>query len=89
MLQNIKNAPNYRWYILATVSIGTFMATLDSSIVNVALPTISGQLHSDLSTLQWVVTSYLLTISSLLPIFGRTADIFGRKKVYSIGFLGF
>ncbi|HJV17949.1 MAG TPA: MFS transporter [Bacillales bacterium] len=89
MLQNIKNAPNYRWYILATVSIGTFMATLDSSIVNVALPTISGQLHSDLSTLQWVVTSYLLTISSLLPIFGRTADIFGRKKVYSIGFLIF
>jgi EmrB/QacA subfamily drug resistance transporter len=89
MLQNIKNAPNYRWFVLATVSVGTFMATLDSSIVNVALPTISGQLHSDLSTLQWVVTSYLLTITSLLPVFGRTADIFGRKKVYSLGFLIF
>jgi EmrB/QacA subfamily drug resistance transporter len=89
MLQNIKNTPNYRWFVLATVSVGTFMATLDSSIVNVALPTISGQLHSDLSTLQWVVTSYLLTISSLLPVFGRTADIFGRKKVYSLGFLIF
>jgi EmrB/QacA subfamily drug resistance transporter len=89
MLQNIKNAPNYRWFVLATVSVGTFMATLDSSIVNVALPTISGQMHSDLSTIQWVVTSYLLTISSLLPVFGRTADIFGRKKVYSLGFLIF
>ncbi|WML42956.1 MFS transporter [Neobacillus sp. PS3-40] len=89
MFENIKNAPNYRWYVLATVSVGTFMATLDSSIVNVALPTISGQLHSEISTLQWVVTAYLLTISSLLPIFGRTADIFGRKKVYSLGFLIF
>lgn len=89
MLENIKNSPKYRWYVLATVSIGTFMATLDSSIVNVALPTISGQLQSDLSTLQWVVTSYLLTISSLLPIFGRTADLIGRKKVYSLGFLIF
>jgi EmrB/QacA subfamily drug resistance transporter len=89
MFENIKNAPNYRWYVLATVSVGTFMATLDSSIVNVALPTISGQLHSEISTLQWVVTAYLLTISSLLPIFGRTADIFGRKKIYSLGFLIF
>lgn len=89
MFDNVKNSPNYRWYVLATVSIGTFMATLDSSIVNVALPTISGQFHSDLSTLQWVVTAYLLTISSLLPVFGRTADLFGRKKVYSLGFLIF
>ncbi|MFB6468285.1 MFS transporter [Cytobacillus sp. Hz8] len=89
MFNNIKNAPNYRWYVLATVSVGTFMATLDSSIVNVALPTISGDLHTKLSTIQWVVTSYLLTISSLLPVFGRTADMLGRKRVYSIGFLIF
>ena len=42
MFENIKNSPNYRWYVLATVAIGTFMATLDGSIVNVALPTLSG-----------------------------------------------
>jgi EmrB/QacA subfamily drug resistance transporter len=89
MLENIKKSPDYRWYVLATVSIGTFMSTLDSSIVNVALPTISGQLHSDLSTLQWAVTAYLLTISSLLPVFGRTADLLGRRKVYSLGFIIF
>lgn len=65
------------------------MSTLDSSIVNVALPTISGQLHSDLSVLQWVITAYLLTISSLLPVFGRVADLIGRKKVYSFGFIIF
>ena len=89
MSDNIKNAANYRWYVLATVSIGTFMATLDSSIVNVALPTISVDFHSDLSTVQWVVTSYLLTITSLLLVFGRLADLLGRKKVYSLGFLIF
>ena len=89
MFENIKNSPNYRWYVLATVAIGTFMATLDSSIVNVALPTISSQLNSDLSTLQWVVTAYLLTITSLLPVFGRLADLFGRKKVFGLGFLVF
>jgi EmrB/QacA subfamily drug resistance transporter len=89
MLEHLKNKSNYRWFVLATVSVGTFMSTLDSSIVNVALPTISGNLHSKLSTLQWVVTSYLLTISSLLPVFGRTADLLGRKKIYSLGFLIF
>ncbi|EGW38033.1 MFS transporter [Desulfosporosinus sp. OT] len=85
----VKTSPRYRWYILATVSIGTFMATLDSSIVNVALPTISIKLQADLSILQWVVTAYLLTISSLLPVFGRIADLVGRKRVFSIGFLIF
>jgi drug resistance transporter, EmrB/QacA subfamily len=89
VLEKIKDLPNYRWYVLMAVAIGTFMATLDSSIVNVALPTISHQLHSDLSTLEWVVTAYLLTISSLLPVFGRLADLLGRKKVYSLGFLIF
>jgi len=85
----VKASPRYRWFILATVSVGTFMSTLDSSIVNVALPTISGKLHTDLSTLQWVVTAYLLTISSLLPVFGRIADLLGRKRIFSLGFIVF
>lgn len=89
IILSLKSSPRYRWYILATVSVGTFMATLDSSIVNVALPTISGQLQADLSTLQWVVTAYLLTISSLLPVFGRIADLLGRRRVFSFGFLVF
>ena len=89
IITRLKRSPRYRWFILATVSVGTFMSTLDSSIVNVALPTISGKLQADLSTLQWVVTAYLLTISSLLPVFGRLADLLGRKRVFSLGFLVF
>lgn len=85
----LKSSPRYRWLILITVSIGTFMASLDSSIVNVALPTISGKLQANLSTSQWVVTAYLLTISSLLPVFGRIADLLGRRRIYSLGFLVF
>jgi EmrB/QacA subfamily drug resistance transporter len=89
MFENIKNSPDYRWYVLATVSVGTFMSTLDSSIVNVALPTISGQFHAELSVLQWTVTAYLLAITSLLPVFGRLADMLGRKKIFGLGFVIF
>lgn len=89
IVTGLKISPRYKWYILSTVSIGTFMSTLDSSILNIALPTISIKLNSNLSTLQWVVTAYLLTISSLLPVFGRVADLLGRKRIFSIGFLVF
>lgn len=69
-----------------TVALGTFMATLDSSIVNISLPTILTHFRSDLATIQWVVLAYLLTVTSLLLTFGRLADIWGRKKVYTLGF---
>lgn len=79
----------YKWLVLINVSIGTFMATMDSSSVSVALPTIAGSFHIPLTTVQWVVTAYLLTISSLLLAFGRFADLIGKSRVFSTGFLGF
>lgn len=88
-LEAIRNSQRYRWYILAILSIGTFMGNLDSSIINVALPTMSQNLNADLSILQWVATAYLLTIASLLPNSGRIADMLGRKRVYSMGYLFF
>lgn len=86
---NLREKPYYKYLVLAIVSVGTFMATLDGSIVNVAMPVIAKEFHVGLGTLQWVVTSYLLTISSLLMAFGRLADILGKNKVYAVGFLGF
>ena len=50
-------------WVLATVACGTFMATLDSSIVNIALPTLTKVLHSDLRSIKWVIVVYLLTIT--------------------------
>jgi len=78
-----------KWWILANVSVGTFMATLDGSIANVGLPTISVALHVPLHTVQWVITVYLLTICAILPIVGKLADLFGRGRLYNIGFLIF
>lgn len=78
-----------RWWVLANVSVGTFMAVLDGSIANVALPSISASLHVPLHLVQWVVTAYLLTISALLPIVGKVSDLFGKTRIYNIGFLLF
>ncbi|WP_410771732.1 MFS transporter [Fontibacillus sp. BL9] len=77
------------WVILANVSLGTFMSTLDGSIANVALPTIAGELSAPIHIVQWVLTAYLLTICATLPIMGKISDMFGRSKIYNYGFLIF
>jgi EmrB/QacA subfamily drug resistance transporter len=68
---------------------GIFLATIDGSIVNVALPTLSTALGADFATVQWVVLSYLLTITTLLAVVGRLADMYGRKRLYNSGFVVF
>ncbi len=75
-----------KWKVFFLVGISIFMSTLDSSIVNVALPFMMQDLKSDMQTIQWVVLSYLLTVSALLLSFGRLSDIKGRKLVYIMGF---
>lgn len=74
-----------RWTILLTVVSLTFMATLDSSIVNVALPVMSAKLSVSMASIGWVVTSYLIVISSTILIFGRLGDIIGKTRVFSYG----
>lgn len=78
-----------KWWVLATVACGTFMATLDSSIVNIALPTLTKALHTDLRSVKWVIVIYLLTITCTLLPFGRLSDLYGRKPVFKYGFLIF
>ena len=81
-----KNSPKAQnWLIFLMVAIGIFMATLDGSIVNMALPSIMADFAVPLATIQWVVMIYLLTVSSLLLSFGRLSDIRGRRMVYSLG----
>lgn len=88
MSQAVANAAR-RWLIFAVTAVGTFMATLDSSIVNVAMPSLAATMSASLELVQWVVTAYLLTITSLLLAFGRLGDMLGRRPVYSMGFLVF
>jgi len=78
-----------KWLILLAVGIGTFMSALDTSVVNTVLPVIRAEFNSDISTIQWVVSVYLLVVSSLLLAFGRFGDLRGHKKVYLLGFIVF
>ena len=74
--------------MLATLAFGTFMATLDSSIVNIALPTIRRELNAG-DSVEWVVLSYLLTTTSTLLIMGKLSDWLGRRAMYITGFVIF
>ncbi|PIU27362.1 MFS transporter [Candidatus Aquicultor secundus] len=80
---------NYHWYVLATVFVGTFMGPLDSSIVNIAIPSLTKYFSVGITTVEWVVMAYLLTTSSLLLSTGRLGDMVGHKRIYIIGFLTF
>ena len=65
------------------------MASLDRNIVIIALPTISFELHTSLLTLVWIAIGYWVVTASVLLTFGRLADMFGRVKLYNIGFVIF
>lgn len=75
-----------KWWVLLAVGVGSAMASLDSSIVNTVLPILSQAFATDVATIEWVVTTYLLVVSSLLLTFGRLGDLRGHKAVYVSGF---
>lgn len=88
-LERFTSRQNYVWLVVATVCIGAFMAALDASIVNVALPDLTVYFHSSASLVSWVLIAYLLTLTTLLTLFGRLADMLGRRPLYTFGFIVF
>ncbi|MFD1418743.1 MFS transporter [Companilactobacillus keshanensis] len=74
-----------RWMILISVGIFTLMATLDGSIVNIALPVISKDLNIPMNMAEWIVSIYLVTICIFLLLFGKLADSIGKIKVFKTG----
>jgi len=78
-----------RWLILIVVAIAQLMVVLDSTIVNIALPSAQRALGFPNSDRQWVVTSYALAFGSLLLVGGRLGDMFSRKRVFITGLIGF
>jgi len=78
-----------RWWILAVLGVAQLMVILDTTIVNIALPTAQHALHFSNADRQWIVTAYSLAFGSLLLLGGRIGDIIGRKRALLIGLIGF
>jgi len=89
MQDKISKVNEKRWIILLTTVLLTFMTTLDSSIVNVALPVMSEKLSVSMAATGWVVTSYLIVIVGTILIFGRLGDTIGKSKIFKIGIVIF
>jgi EmrB/QacA subfamily drug resistance transporter len=72
----------YVWRVAIVVVLGSIMSILDTTIVNVALQTLHERLHSSLSDIQWVITGYLLSLATVIPLTGWASRRFGAKRVY-------
>lgn len=81
-------SPTGKWILLTTV-LGSSMAMLDSTVVNVALPSIGRDLDASLAALQWTVNGYMLSLAGLILLGGSLGDRFGRRKVFVIGVVWF
>lgn len=79
----------YRWQVLTVTTVGIFMSSLDASVVVVGLPTVLEALHADLALGSWVITIYRLALTALLAPLGRLSDMYGRVKLYSLGYIIF
>jgi EmrB/QacA subfamily drug resistance transporter len=77
-----------RWVLLATV-LGSGVAFLDATVVNVALPTIGRELHATIAQLQWIVNAYTLTLAGLILLGGSLGDRYGRRRVFVLGVIWF
>ncbi|MFC9164477.1 MFS transporter [Streptomyces fungicidicus] len=82
------SSPQGKWILVTTV-LGSSMALLDSTVVNVALPRIGQDLGADLGALQWTVNAYMVTLAGLILLGGALGDRFGRRKVFVVGVLWF
>jgi DHA2 family multidrug resistance protein len=79
----------YRWLVLATVMVGTFMAVLDATVVNVALSKLMASFGVSVDRVEWIVTAYLLIFAVTLPSSGWVADTWGYKPAFVLGLLLF
>jgi EmrB/QacA subfamily drug resistance transporter len=78
-----------KWWAMLGIGLGMLMSTLDSSIVNVSLPTLVDELDTTFAIVQWVVLSYLLVIACLILSVARLGDMLGKNRVYNVGLVLF
>jgi len=87
----LTNSPLYqrRWWILLVVSVSIIIVVLDSTIVNIALPTLQRELNTTISELQWIISSYIMVFAALMLTMGAIGDRIGRAKMLQIGIIVF
>jgi len=88
-LKALSSSDNVRWWVLGMIGLAQLMVVLDVTIVNIALPSAQADLGFSDDDRQWVITAYALSFGSLLLLGGRIGDLFGRKRVFIVGLLGF
>lgn len=88
-LRGVARLDCYPWLVVGTVCIGAFMGQVDASIAQLVLPNVERDFHASIGAAAWVSIAYLLVAAAMLPVFGRLADMFGRKLLYCGGFLVF
>jgi len=84
-----RHGVDYKWIVLSVTTIGTLMSAIDSTIVTLAVPDMMVKLHADLIEMTWVIMAYILMSTVFLLTFGRVADMFGRVRLYNLGFIIF
>lgn len=85
----VARRPSYPWFVVSTVCVGAFMGQVDATISQLLLPVLEVDFQAPVWLVSWVAVAYLLVVAVLLPIFGRLADILGRKLLYTGGFVIF
>src|SRR5579859_1683826 len=80
---------DYAWVALSVTTLGALQASLQSSALLIALPDMLVKLQAGFLTIMWVLLGYLLITTALVPVIGRLADMFGRKRLYNGGFVIF
>jgi len=86
---NAAPSSNYAWVALSVTTLGALQASLQSSALLIALPDMLVKLQAGFLTIMWVLLGYLLITTALVPVIGRLADMFGRKRLYNGGFVIF
>ena len=86
VVAEVEAQPEHSNLVLGIVMLGTLMGALDSTIVLLAFPVINDSLHSDLATSLWIILAYLLVIAVATTQMGRIGDIYGRCRIFNLGF---
>ena len=79
-LARLERREDYRWWVVATVCIGAFLGQLDASIASLALPTLEQEFHVPVSAVEWVSIAYLVTLASLVVVFGRAVRASSSRR---------